>query len=172
MIKEGDVFFVMTHNSWLSRTIAWFMQSKWSHSGLVYDVSGREPYTFETTNTETTLQFLNDYIDNPNITLEIWSPIDATDEQRLSICADAKLTNEMIYGYLQLLSLGLRRLLMRFGVKSDNLIRQGQVCCHVVYKGYAGKGFGPISEGDTEAKDTQELYEDVTLSGKFKKVYG
>lgn len=168
-MKPGDIFLVMTHNFWLSKAIAKVMGSEWSHSGLIYDVSGREPYTFETTSLETTVQFFNDYVNNPNISYEVWSPIEATDEQRLQICEDAKKTNETPYGIMQFISLGLRRLLMRVGIKMPNFIRQGQVCCHVVFKGYNKKGFGEISEVDPESKDTEELKQ-MIYAGKFKLV--
>lgn len=170
-MNNGDIFFIMNGTSKLGKIIAWFMKSNWSHAGLIYDVSGKEIYTIETTDLQVTPQFLNDYTNNDKIKLEVWSPINFTNEEREEVCERAKLLNEEVYGFFQLLSLGIRRLFMRVGIKIKNFIHSGLVCCHVVTYGYKGSKIKELDLEDPESIDTQELYELVINSQKFKKVF-
>ena len=170
-LKRGDLFFIMHHDSGISKLIAWAMSSQWSHCGLIYDVSEMHDYTLETNSYCVTHGTMRDYINNPNVTIEVYRPI--CDQQMLDYGVEEarhKLFGA-VYGYFQLLSLGIRRLFMQFKFKINNFIRQSVVCCHVV--GYAYKaarviGFESI---DPEGFDTEELYQKVKASNHFRQVF-
>lgn len=165
-LKPADIFFVIHKDNWISRMLAWFMESKWSHTGLVYEVTPNTIFTLETSDFEVTHQQLSDYLKDANVYIEIWSPVDLSDDERLAVVMEAAKQRKQIYGYLQLLSLGLRRVCMRVGIKIQNFFRQGVICCDVVLYGYQTSNILELHL-DPESIDTQELYEKVTKSGKF-----
>jgi len=168
--KPGDIFFVMHNGSKLSRLMAWFMQSKWSHSGLIYEPTDRTIYTLETSDYEVTHQDFNTYINDSTVNLEVWSPVSLSDSDRLAVTSAAVLVEGDVYGYLQLLSLGLKDSLKRLGIKISNLLQIGVICCDVVIYGYAASNMQELHI-DPRSIDTQDLYEIVINSGKFIKVF-
>lgn len=161
MIKllPGDVFFVMHHNNWLSKTIAWFMGSKFSHCAVVLEQTNDRTYTMETTNFEVVPNIIERYFKDDQTSVTIMRKRDMSLAYGQAVAREATLLNGLIYGYLQLFSLGVRRLLMRVGIKINNFIRTGLVCCHVVTKAYKVGPIKELAELDDESIDTQELYE-------------
>lgn len=168
MIKPGDIGFVMHHDNPISRVIAWVMGSKWSHSFMVADISLKRTYLVETSDYEVTYGSLEKYTQDKNCTLEIWSPANATDETRQKAVTYCEAHIEELYGYPQLISLGIRRLLMKCGIKIRNFIRWHLVCDEEVLEG--AKCYEGLSDVDPKSIDTEELYELIVSSGKFIKV--
>ena len=167
-MRSADIFFVTHHDHWVSKTIAWVMNSEWGHSGLIYEVTPKTVYTFETTSYEVTPQFFSDYENDPNISFEVWSPTNMTDETREIICKEAKKLNEMQYAYGQLFSLGIRALLRKFNIFIKNFIKKNVVCCHVITTGYVLSKISEFENIDPRSIDTEELHKIVSLSNKFK----
>lgn len=170
VIRPGDIGFSMYKRSRLSQLMGWFMQSKWSHSWMELGTLYEFPCVIETSDFEVTVSPFFKYYDTRSYRIEVWSPINFTDEEREAVCKKALPLLGEVYGYFQLLSLGLRRILKRLGYRIPNFIKQGIVCCHVPMYAYKGSSIKSLSTLDDESLDTQELYEIVTLSGHFKKV--
>lgn len=170
--KPADVGFCITHTNWVSRAIAWFTGSKWSHAFLVKEITPKHTYIQETNSFCVTIDYLESHIINPDQSIEIWSPIDISDSEREEIVEEAYIkTYGYVYGYMQLISFGIRRLLMRIGIKINNFFRQGVVCDHVVSYGYKKSSIPELTNIDPESIDSEELYQIVITCGKFKKIY-
>lgn len=164
-MNPGDIVFVMHRDSWVSRTIAWFMASRWSHTALIFD-SGRHVITTET-NPYCVKHGTMTALDRDKASeYEVWSPIGMSDWQRREIVDRSIDWIDKPYGWLQLFSLGVRRLVMRIGLKIPNFIRQGLVCNHVVLYAYIGQI--PQFPADPESIDTEELYQIVRGCGRFR----
>ena len=160
MILSGDIGFVITNKNILSEIIAWFMGSKWSHSFVVvYDLR-----TVETNNTVVYLNTLDDHVYNKDKNLEIWSP-NCSNEQRKQIVEASLRMVGIKYGYLKLLAMGFRRILMKIGIKTPLLWTRGTVCDDVAIAGLNSAGILSVKNIDTE-----ELYQLVKKSG-FKMVF-
>ena len=169
-LKPGDIGFSMTHNSWISKAIAWFMGSKWSHCFLVLDPDEDRTYLSETSNFEVWINYLEDYDKNPNVSYVIYSP-KISDEQRKKIVKECMKNHGQMYGYLQFISLGIRCLLKKLGVKIPNLIRQGVVCCQHVLYGYTHTDIPCFKGIDPESIDTEDVYQMVIKEkNSFEKV--
>jgi hypothetical protein len=171
MIKKGDIGFAMTHDNWLSRAIAWFMGSSWSHTFLVLHVTEDRIYTVETSNYEVCIHSLDYYLKNPNCTIAIYQSKTITDEQRNMICNEALNVVQTNYGWLQLLSFGIRRILKRIGIDIRNFIRQGMVCTAVPLLGYKNTHIQGLKGIDPESIDTEELYYLVRIAKTHEKQY-
>jgi len=157
-LRPGDIGFVMNNSRWISKAISWFMGSKWSHTFLVLEATEERVYLSETSDYEVWIGLLSEYKDDPNFSYIIYSP-KISDEERNKIVTACLKNQGLTYGYLQLLSLGLRRLLMRIGIKIPNFIRMGLVCCaHVLY-GYRHTSIPGFSNIDPESIDTEETYQ-------------
>lgn len=169
--RKADIGFVMHHDNWISKVIAWFMGSQWSHSFIVLEDSKERTYLLETSDFEVTIGLLETYLNDPNVSLELWTSDVVSDNERVNIVNGSMRVHGQIYGYLQLLSLGIRRLLMRIGVRVPNFIRQGVVCNQVVSYGYTESNLPVLDDIDPESIDTQELYEIVLNSKSFRMAY-
>lgn len=163
-LKTGDIVFVMHHDNIISKTIAKAMGSKWSHSALVYGNMNGRALLCETSDFEVTLNWFDRYLKDKNVSLEVYrhkdhyNVINGNEEVIQDMC-DSILGK--MYGYLQLISLGVRRL---FKLRIPNFISSGLVCCHVI-----GYGLNIIKDSgldgiDPESFDTEELYQ--MLKGK------
>lgn len=173
MFKTGDIAFVMHTDNWISKAIAWFMKSKWSHSLGILEQGKFGTYTLETTDFEVAIGMLERYLDDPNVEMEVWRPNyemvhedyrNKAARKWLSLYGD-------LYPYLQLFSLGLRRLLRRIKIKIKNFIRIGHVCDQVVIYGVNVYPIKGIQGLDSQAYDTQEFYRKVVLSKGFDLIY-
>lgn len=169
MIRPGDVFFLMHHDNLISKVLAWFMRSRWSHSGMIIEVA-KSTYVCETSDYEVTVGRLDRYLTDPNVTMEVWTPIEMTDEDREMVVNRCLENVETLYGYLQLISFGIRALLARVGIKIKNFIKQGYVCNENVLSGYVLSKATPFYGIDPKSIETQEMYVAVVGSGKFKRV--
>jgi hypothetical protein len=164
-IKKGDIGFLMHHDNIISKTIAWFMQSKWSHSFIIADVIDDRIYILETSDFEVTFGYLERYLNDPHCSMEIYSFDSLTEAKRTDMVQHAiNLYFGSVYGYLQLISLGIRRLLGRIGIKIKNFFRQGVVCCGVPMSALSITTILPFTNMDPESKDTQEFYEMIKTS--------
>lgn len=166
-LKPGDVVFVMHNDNKLSRIIAGAMGSKWSHSALVADVGASYVWLCETSDLEVTAGTFDRYLADPAVSLEVWSHKTMTPEARSATVKGAMAQIGTVYGFLQLLSLGVRRLCMRMGLKFGNLFRQGMVCCAVVLYGLKESVYPTV---DPEGMDTEEMYQMIKNSGQFELV--
>lgn len=163
--KAGDIVFVMHHGNIISKIIAKVMGSKWSHSAIVYGEAFGKTMLCETSDFQVNLDYLDRYIEDPNCSIEVYrkAGISASGPKIRSNC-DPMLGK--MYGYLQLLSLGIRRLLR---LKIKNFIHQGVVCCHVI--SYGLKDVDPyFTKIEKESFDTEELYS-IMAKFKYDKVY-
>jgi len=70
-LKPGDVFFVMHHDNKISKLFGWFMKSRWSHCGIVYEVTPKTVFTLETTDFEVVHRQITDYLNDPFVEMEI-----------------------------------------------------------------------------------------------------
>jgi len=140
------------------------MGSQWSHSFVVIDQSHDTTYLCETTDLEVSIGRLEAYIQDPNTTLELWA-CDLTDDQRMTMRKIALQKYGTVYGYFQLLSLGIRRLLMRIGIRIPNFIQEGYVCDQVPLDSCIKAGIPYFNGKNAKAYDTQEFYEMMQPSG-------
>jgi hypothetical protein len=165
----GDIGFLIHKDNIISNIMAWFMKSKWSHSFLVSDI-GHQIYCCETSDVQVNINTVDRYLDDKNVVMKIYRRKNK-DQDEISRVQNTYKLNGTIYGYLQLISLGLRRLLMRVGIKIPNFIFQGVVCCHVVmhYLSQIPNSF--FTGKPYEAFDTEEVYQMMLNSGEFELVY-
>jgi len=171
MFQPGDVGFLMHHDNKLSKIIAWFMQSRWSHSFLVAEPTRQEIYLVETSDFQVGFGSLLDYLKDDSAEFVVYRPKNILDDERQEIVDRAKKQRNKIYGYLQLISLGIRRLLMRINIKINNFFHQGLVCTHVITYGYHGSNIPELSKLDPESIDTEELYQIVKNSVNFELIF-
>lgn len=166
IFKPGDIFFLKTKDRWISKAIAWFMNSQWSHCGIVIGNLPHDTVTLETSDFEVCRQSMRDYVYQPHrYKLKVVRIIG--ENQNLSEQEALRVDDELsgkIYGYLQFISLAIRGLLKRVGKKIPNFIRQGIICTGVVV--YAKQKIeGPLFGVDAEDLDVEDLYQ--ILDGKY-----
>ena len=166
--RPGDIGFVMHPKSLISRTIAKVMGSKWSHSFMVYD-TGRKHYTVETTSYRVIIGNVEEYTKDKNCSMEIWRYMGLIEPFQYMVAEGSYEQYGKLYGYLQLISLGIRRLLMKFGITIRNFIRTGVVCDQVVLYGLTK--LIDFKDLDPESIDTEELYQLITNLPQFKLIY-
>ena len=156
MIKEGDIGFV--HNgATISKIISWAMGSKWSHSFVVIGEVHGTMMVAETSDFEVTIGSLSRYMDGRPIA--IFRKEDLTPDQVAKICKKSLSILGVVYGYSQLISLGIRRLLKKFGIHIKNFFQTGVVCCYVPMFAYEDiLGIPPKSI------DTEDLYQIIKKS--------
>lgn len=157
--EAGDVGFVMHHNNWISRQLGWFMKSKWSHAVLVYGKFSGGTLLVETTDYEVTYTRIEDkYLNDPEVSLEMWRPVRLSEEERKAIAERAAKWVGEEYGWLQIFSFAVVTLLARVGIKIKNFVRQGMVCNHVVSYGYQGSNVPLMDLPDPENYHTEQVY--------------
>lgn len=171
-LKPGDIGFIMHRDSWLSKAIAWFMgpsftkPSRWSHTFMVLDPDEDRVYLSETSSFEVWIGDLTTYLKNPNAEFEIYTPKLLSDAQRKQVALKAHENFGEVYGYLQLLSLGIRCILKKMHIRIPNFIKAGIVCSHNVVYGYQSTDIPEISGIDPESLDTEDLYQ-IVLRQKY-----
>lgn len=175
VLQPADIGFLMHHDAPVSKIIAKFMGSKWSHTFLIAEQTTARTYTVETSDYHVETGWFDRHLADPNVSMVIFRPtkLGLADKQRVVSVAIGTCYHTR-YGYLQLLSLGIRRLLMRFGVVVKNFIRQGMVCDHVVLYGYRGTDIPGLMHIDPESIDTEEVYQlllGLVAQGYFEIVY-
>jgi hypothetical protein len=170
VLLPADIGFAMSVDSWLSKTIAWFMGSRWSHTFMIAGSMHGQDMTVETSDYEVYAAPMIDHY-GPRKRTAIYRCKVLDDETRKAIVLKSMSHIGETYGYLQLLSLGLRRLLMRAGIRIPNFFRQGLVCCAVPLYGYKESTVHPLSIIDPESIDTEELYQIISNSPHFELIY-
>lgn len=168
-IKPGSIGFVMHNNSKISKIISWFMESKWSHTFYVWGICNDKTILAETTDFEITKSTFDKY-NKETCAIEIWEPV--VDHDPLQMAEDGQYLEGQIYGYLQLISLGIRRLFMRAKISISNFFRQGAVCCAVAIAHSNKQPKITCLYGlDPESIDTEELNRKIKESGEYKLVF-
>lgn len=163
-MKQGSIVFIMNHTNPISKVIAWAMGSRWSHTAVIAGDMLGEKLSIETSDFEVLMQPFSNHL-NPNASFEVYEPV--TDQPDAVVFAGMGLVGQ-VYGYLQLLSLGIRRLLMLFGIKVGNFIRTGLVCCAVPGYAYKAGTIQWLKDLDPESYDTEEFYQMVKASPDFR----
>lgn len=163
----GDVVFVNHKRNVISKIFSNVMGSDFSHSGIIYGELNGEMVLLETNDYCVNINYMQRYIEDNNCLIEVLRRVKPMTTLDKGLIVDhGKPLIGMLYGYLQLPFLALRRL---FKLKLRNFSRQGLVCCHVI--GYCYQGIeSPLYKIDPESFDTQELYEMLIL-GKFETIY-
>jgi hypothetical protein len=165
--QPGDIFFVMHHENKMSRLIAWFMNSMWSHSGIIAQQTETRSYTVETSDFNVTLSTLEQYTKDPRTSLEVWRHRGISDKTRAEIVENALMLDDKIFGYPQFISFAIRALLAKIGIKISHFITSGYVCCQVPLTGYATAGVPGFTKEEIKAIHTEELYQKVSQSPDF-----
>ena len=168
-LRPADIGFAMTTSSWLSKAIAWFMSSKWSHTFMIAGELNEHTMTVETSDFEVYSAPFGHHL-RTDKRVEVYRHKSLENKEAIEAVAQAMIHIGETYGYLQLLSLGLRRLLMRVGIKIPNFIRQGLVCCAVPLYGYKVTKVHPLNMIDPESIDTEELYQIISNHPDFELV--
>lgn len=158
-LMAGDIAFVIHKDNWISKAIAWFMKSKWSHSLMIAEQTNARTYTVETSDFQVIYGDFALYENDPNVEFEVYRPQKiGTDTRELAVNQSAEKLLE-VYGYSQLISFGIRRLLMRVGIKVPNFFRHGVVCNGVVLYGARVYPYPSFMGIDPESIDTEEMYQ-------------
>jgi hypothetical protein len=110
---------------------------------------------------------MNERFSDPGITFEIWSPKNVTNDQRLEAVKMVESNIGKMYGYAQLLSLALKGLLKRVGIKIPNFIHLGITCNENAADAIKTYDFVELQHIDFKDIDTQDLYQLVYRCGKF-----
>lgn len=171
IFKPGDVFFLMTKDRWISKAIAWFMNSSWSHCGIVIGNLPHDTVTLETSDFEVCRQSMLDYAKHPNrYALKVIRILN--EDEHISMTEAIRIDEALsgsIYGYLQFISLAIRGLLKRVGKKIPNFIRQGIICCGVVIYAKQKIEGSPLYGVEAEDLDVEDLYQ--LLKGKYEVIF-
>ena len=147
----------MHHKNPISRIIAAFMKSPFSHSGVIYDTSGRDVITMETTDYEVTANFFDRYLSEERCSIQVWREENLPISQRVEAALASKKLNLQTYGYFQLLSWAFEILMGKIGIKLPHLIRWGIICNHVPLYAYQNIEGSLISTKDPEAQHTEQM---------------
>jgi hypothetical protein len=155
-LKPLDVVFVMHRKNPISKMMAWFMGSRWSHSAAVAEVGYFDIYLHETSDTQTKVGLMSFYISNPDDEIEVIRVLSELD-YNMAIPEVRKFHNKM-YGYVRMVGAGLRRLLMKLGWKRCPMILPigGPLCMMIPHAGLKTKFIGMPEIGSI---DTEELYQ-------------
>lgn len=170
--QKGDVYFVMHHDETLSKIIAWFMQSQWSHCGFVLD--GNSPdrtYVSETSDYEVTLAWIERYLIDPNCSIEVWRPTQQTPEQIDTVANRLLQNQESLYAYWQLLSFALKCLLARIKINIPNLLPWGYICDQHVLSGEVLIPTSGVYGLAPHQYQTQQWYEMMQASNAYTLIY-
>jgi hypothetical protein len=159
ILNKGDIGFIIHKKNILSKTIAWFMKSRWSHSFLVMGQWEHKTMLLETSDFEVVISTIDPYLNNPKVDVEIYRSKTIGYNDSFKIRDEGFKIVKTIYGYPQLISLGIRRLLMRIGIKIPNFFRFGMVCCAVPIYGHRVAKSSELYGLDPESIDTEELYQ-------------
>ena len=156
--QKGDIGFVMHHDSWLSRAIAWFMSSKWSHCTLVLDTTSSErTYVSETSDYEVTVSWMEGrYIGNVSMAvlrLPGLSAAEASEAQDRALSQQ-----EDLYPYFQLISLGVRGLLKKIKIHIGNFLPWGYDCSEHVLYAMMNTHYPELKGVNPHSMDTQDLF--------------
>ena len=159
--EPGDIFFIMHHDSWLAKVIAWFMDSDFSHSGIILEQTEQRIYTCETSDFQVVYSDLETYLEDDNVSIEVLRLPLVDASAGIDMAHTATQHNQELYGYAQLLfSFSIRALIKKIFKKTiPNFIRQGLVCCELVLYACKSSRIEKLANFDAESIQTQETYE-------------
>jgi hypothetical protein len=169
-LKQGDIVFSFRKDNLLSRLIAWFTRSRFSHVSIVHLVGDGYCVISEATIIGIRFNLIDYYLENTKISVEVWNLPGLTDTTRKTIVDSAyNLNKNESYGFLQFFSYAIRALLKKMKINIKNFIRQGVVCNQYVAYGYKKSGISWFDMIDPEAIDQEDFYRLIQKIG-FKKV--
>lgn len=169
--KPGDVFFLMHHDNWISKALAFFMRSKWSHGFIVIEQTSQFCYILETSDFEVVIADLDRYIADPNTSMEAYRFSDLSDQDAIEMMKYAVNANlGIVYGYLQLISLAIRCMFKWVGIKIPNFIQQGLVCDENVIIALKDK-LPEFAKIPPKSIDTEDLYQMVKALPTVSQIY-
>lgn len=157
-LKPGDVCFVMHHDSILSRTIGWFMDSQWSHSFIVLEVTPLRTYILETSDFNVTFGHLERYLEDPNVSLEAYTS-DMTVDQGAAMMQTVVPLYNTLYAYLQLASYAVILLLAKIGIHLKNHVKQGLLCDEIIMMAYAASPYPEFKGLNPYQYQTESVYQ-------------
>lgn len=170
-LKTGDVAFVMHPDNIISKIIAWFQSSKWSHCFIVVEQTNQNTYLLETTDFEVANSTLDKYLMDSKVHMEVYSIEGPSDDERNAALEYAKQQCfGKVYGYSQFFSLGIRGLLKKVGIRIGNFIPWGWVCSEVVTVALTRLRIPYFGGLNPKILDAQDLYEKVLTNG-WKQIY-
>jgi hypothetical protein len=169
---RGAIGFETNYRSTISRLIRWFSKSVWSHTFIVTDDVGDHTYVMEANEFGTTFMLLDEY-QKTIVNFELWEPIATPEQIEAALKKAQKKFVGQVYGYLQLLGIGLKILVSRYlghHILKHNPIKQGAICSQVVW--YYLQELMPDLFGNLDQYSVSpgDLYEIVSKSDRFKKV--
>jgi hypothetical protein len=165
MIHTGYIGFVKHHDSKLSKIIAWFMKSRWSHTFLVLGEMRGVRIASETSDFHVNYAPIDRYFKDPECEIAIYA-IDLNEGEKDAIVECAGNHYGETYGYLQLLSFAIRAALAKIGIKIPNFFRQGLVCTAVPLYAFNDAGLPHFKDIAPESIHTEELFQ--LVSSKYK----
>lgn len=153
--KLGQIGFVVTKTNWMSRAIAWFLGSPYSHAFLIIN----ETETIETNEKVVHIDSLIDHTTNPDKSCEIYEPIGLFECEKDRILNAARAQLGIPYSYTKFAYLAVYLLLKKIGININWSIG-GTVCDDVPAVSYQETHFDEVK--DTRL-DTEQLRQ--TLKG-------
>lgn len=171
-LEKGDIVFVMHHDNWISRAIAWFMGSKWSHCLLVIDPSSSERnYTSETSDYEVTIGWVERYTEDPNVSMDIYRLPALSELEKQTVVSRALSQEESLYPYWQFIALAVRCLFKKVGLKIGNFLPLGYTCNEHVMYAYDESHYPELNHLDPHSMDTEDFYRLIKSIPGVKGIY-
>lgn len=155
----GDIGFVIHRNNVLSRLIAWFCSGEWSHSFLVLDAgSSDRTYVSETSNYEVTIGWIERYTEDPKVAMEVIRLPNLSASDASAIAERALSQEERVYPYWQFLSLALKGLLSKIGVRIPNMLPFGYDCNEHVHYAEQASNLSWLTSVNPQSIQIEEFY--------------
>lgn len=163
--QQGDIGFVDNSKfNIIARLIKWFMGSSWTHCFYVLGKINGVIMVIEMSDFHVTIAPLSRYLDGRPVC--IFRKENIEDHEKVAMTKVLLPNLGKMYGYLKLILMGPRRILMKLKFKPRVLKQDEWVCTDVPYTA--------LQEIESPVKgmpqmDTEELYQ--ALKGKFKEIY-
>lgn len=161
--KLGQIGFVITKTNWMSRKIAWFLGSPYSHTFLVIN----ETDTIETNTNEVHIDSLVDHTTNPDKACEVYEPIRLMETEKASIEHCASSLVGIKYGYLKFAYCAFQLLLRKIGIRVTMSVH-GMLCDDVPAYAYINTNFNEVKD---VRKDVEELRQALISSPNWRLVF-
>ena len=159
--QVGDIGFVMHNNSWVSKAISWFMNSKWSHCFIIIDTSSEDrTYVSETSDYQVAVGWVERYMQDPHVSaLEIVRLPNLPYPEQLEIKSRGLDLYEKLYPYWQFIPLAVRGLLKRIKIRLKNFLPFGYNCNENVLYILQNTHYPELKGNDIYAGDTEDFYQ-------------
>jgi hypothetical protein len=158
ILSPGDIGFVMHNENFISKVFARVMKSKFSHCFVVVGRVGEQAILCETTDFEVVLSTADKYALDKNCSVVVFSNNSLNTSEVSTLIKNASALQGTMYGYLQLVSLLLRRLLLRLKIEIKSFIKKDIVCYQVVVKAFKDTKCH-VKNFDIQKGDTEDLYQ-------------